>query len=74
MIIALIILLLAVVAYFIISVLTDDPLPDDDYNYCYNCNYGFCTETPKSKNCMKWQEELHDKRRSDFDKHGNICS
>lgn len=73
MIIALIILLLAVVAYFIISVLTDDPLPDD-YNYCYNCNYGFCTETPKSKNCMKWQEELHDKRRSDFDKHDNICS
>lgn len=72
MIIALIILVLAVIAYLIISVLTDDPIPKDDY--CYNCKYGFCMEIPKSKTCMKWQEELHDKRRSDFDKHGNICS
>ncbi len=42
---------------------------DDDYDYCYNCKYGLCTETPKSKKCLKWRdkhENQSDKQADNF--------
>lgn len=36
-------------------------LIDDKYDYCYNCKYGFCTETPRSNQCQKWRDEHENK-------------
>lgn len=64
MLIAGIILTGSIICYCILMVMLDEPV-GKEYEYCYNCKYGFCMEKPKSRHCMKWQEELHDKRRND---------
>lgn len=33
---------------------------DDDYEYCHNCKYGMCTETPYSDKCQKWKEQQNE--------------
>lgn len=71
MLIALLILIVSVIVYLIITVILDDAIPKD-YEYCHDCNQGFCTETPKSKDCLKWQEELHEQRRMDSDLFNDI--
>lgn len=73
MIAVIIILVGSIICYFILTVLLDEPVPKK-YEYCYNCKYGFCMENPKSRHCMKWQEELHDKRRDNFNNDGDIRS
>lgn len=57
----------------LLTIALDEPIAKE-YEYCYNCKYGFCMENPKSRHCMKWQEEVHDKRRDNFNNNDDIRS
>lgn len=39
------------------SFLDDDEGIKEYYRYCEGCPNGFCTFDPKSKDCIKWEEE-----------------
>lgn len=42
-------------------------LVDSKYDYCYNCKYGLCTETPRSDKCQKWRNEIENKNNKSSD-------
>ena len=35
----------------------DDDYDPDYYKYCKSCECGFCTENPKTEDCIRWKSE-----------------
>ena len=72
-IIALLLLIGAIICHAVLTIALDESVAKE-YEYCYNCQHGFCTEIPKSRTCLKWQEEVHEQRRMDSNLHDDIRS